>query len=278
MRLRTIRRFAAIGVLMAGCSVDAQLGTEAVHHDAPTVGSADSAVSGATDSGQIAPRATTGGVGACAGNECAGQSGAGGCARTACNEGGGAGGYVGAGGNVTRGKDGSSTGGARSGGATSDAASPARDASTRPSPCKFTVDVDTITARGPYAPDNTAAIWVQTFAGKFVKTLLLDGTIRANALVHWIAVSNLNKVDAVTGATRLAQGPLTATWNCTDTSEAEVPDGSYAVCVTFAEGCIDQPVCTSSPMDCLVVEKGAAAATFRGQDTANFSNFVVTYR
>jgi hypothetical protein len=269
-----------MGVLMAGCSVDAQLGTEAVHHDAPTVGSADGAVSGATDSGQIAPRATTGGVGACAGNECAGQSGAGGCAGTACSEGGGAGGYVGTGGNVTRGKGGSSTGGAESGGTTTDAASPERDASTRSSPCTFTVNVDTTTANGLYAPTNTAAIWVQTSAGKFVKTLLLDGTIRANSLMHWISVSASNKVDAITGATRRSHGPLAATWDCTDTSEAEVPDGSYSVCVTFAESsCFGQPpVCSSSPMDCLVVEKGTAAATFRGQDTANFSNFTVSYR
>jgi hypothetical protein len=31
-------------------------------------------------------------------------------------------------------------------------------------------------------------------------------------------------------------------------------------------------------MDCVFFEKGPAAATVRGQDTANFSGFVLTYR
>jgi flagellar hook assembly protein FlgD len=150
----------------------------------------------------------------------------------------------------------------------------------RPPACEVTVNVVTATAGGEFAPRNTAAVWVQTLSGKFEKTLSEYGVAMRRSLVHWTSISGSNTVDAVTGATRAAHGPLSTTWDCTDTTETEVPDGAYEVCVTFAEGWCDntQPACSSSPMQCVVFEKGPAAATVHGQDTANFSGFVVTYR
>ena len=122
-------------------------------------------------------------------------------------------------------------------------------------PCNFVFQVTTVTAGGKYAPHNVTAIWIQTQAGEFVKTLRLWGLIMLRDATSWTAVSMGARVDAVTGATRNSHGRVRATWNCTDNAQEPVPDGPYQVCVTFAESNTVPP--PTSPFICGAFEKGA---------------------
>jgi hypothetical protein len=149
----------------------------------------------------------------------------------------------------------------------------------RPPACDVTVEVVTITVNGTFAPHNVGAIWVQTPSGAFEKTLYTWGGPSLPRATNWLAVSGGNKVDAVSSATRPGHGPLSASWNCTDASEAVVPDGSYDVCITFAESnCIPQMASCAGPIECVTFMKGTSASTVTAPDTANFSSFVIRYR
>lgn len=107
-----------------------------------------------------------------------------------------------------------------------------------PATCLVSFAVTTVTMNGRYAPHNSGAIWIETASGSFVKTLNFwgyTGGLRSTYAVAWTESSKGNLVDAVTAATRATHGPLSATWNCTDTVEHRVPRGNYRVCVTLAE-------------------------------------------
>jgi hypothetical protein len=49
----------------------------------------------------------------------------------------------------------------------------------------LTLDFTTVNQRGRYAPQNVGAVWIETDAGMFVKTLERWGQIRANHLTRW---------------------------------------------------------------------------------------------
>jgi hypothetical protein len=144
--------------------------------------------------------------------------------------------------------------------------------STDPSKCTFTFDVTTVTAHGFYGPKNVGAIWITDANKKFVKTLAAWGKQRLYNATPWETASGGNVVDVVTGATRLTQGPLTAKWDCTDTSHKAVADGMYAVNVTFAEA---ESLFTMPPSASVQFTKSPAGADVMGQDTANFTGMHV---
>jgi len=141
--------------------------------------------------------------------------------------------------------------------------------------CTFQFDVTTVTAHGTYAPANVGAIWITDSSNKFVKTLQTWGYIRLNNATPWVQSSNNNKVDAVTGATRLAHGALSTHWNCTNTSEAAVPDGQYTVNVTFAESDALLFFGGTAPSASVKFTKGPAGDDVMGTNTANFTGMHV---
>jgi hypothetical protein len=137
--------------------------------------------------------------------------------------------------------------------------------------CTFSFDVTTVTARGRFAPHNVGAIWISDPSNKFVKTLRYWGTVELQQATAWTRAAAGNKVDAVSGATRVAHGPLTASWNCTDVSEAPVSDGNYAVHVTFTESDAN-PFAPGPAIEASVpFTKSAGGADVTAQDTANFT-------
>lgn len=107
--------------------------------------------------------------------------------------------------------------------------------SVTPGSCAFTFSVTTVTYNGKYGPSNVGAIWIEDASGTFVKTLREWGFIRQVNLIEWKAVSSGNEVDAITGATRTAEGATTGSWNCTNVSESRVPNGQYSICIEIAE-------------------------------------------
>ncbi len=105
---------------------------------------------------------------------------------------------------------------------------------------KLSVSISTSETGGKYAPKNVIAIWIENETGDFIKTLLVYGNKRLTHLNTWQESTNnagteYNKVDAVTGATRLKHGELTCSWDGTDYNKALVPDGKYYLCMELTD-------------------------------------------
>jgi len=99
---------------------------------------------------------------------------------------------------------------------------------------ELTFTVRTITDNGTYSPKHVLAIWVEDADG-FVKSRLVRANQRKQYLYKWMASSNNNVVDATTGATLSSHQTHTVTWDCTDLTGAEVPDGEYHIYVEFTD-------------------------------------------
>lgn len=92
----------------------------------------------------------------------------------------------------------------------------------------------TVTANGNYAPKHVLAVWVEDENG-FIKSRLVRANNRKQYLYTWIAASNYNDADAVTGATISSHQTHTIIWDCTDLEGIEVADGNYTIHIEFTE-------------------------------------------
>ncbi|MEE4258497.1 MAG: DUF2271 domain-containing protein [Bacteroidales bacterium] len=99
---------------------------------------------------------------------------------------------------------------------------------------EVTLSFRTVTANGNYAPRHVLAVWVEDESG-FVKSRLVRANNRKQYLYTWIAASNYNEVDAVTGSTISSHQTHTVVWDCLDLEGMEVPDGTYTVHIEFTE-------------------------------------------
>ncbi len=99
----------------------------------------------------------------------------------------------------------------------------------------LSVAFTTVTFDGKYAPRNVVAVWVTDEQGTFVKTLGVFATKRVKYLVTWLAASEGNAVDAVTGATFGAHAARKVSWDSTGVDGSVVPDGNYRVHIEFTE-------------------------------------------
>lgn len=144
---------------------------------------------------------------------------------------------------------------------------PAADACAR-------VEVTTISYRGEYAPENVGAIWITTASGAFVRTLDVWGSKRLKHAVAWLASSNGNDVDAVTGATRKSAGGRVVAWDCRDAAGAKVAPGAYVVHVEFTEenSSEDSP---PGPHRLLPFDVASAVSAASAPDEAAFSGLRV---
>jgi hypothetical protein len=88
---------------------------------------------------------------------------------------------------------------------------------------------------GRYAPRNVGAIWIETAAGAFVKTIERWGKTRARYITRWNASSGGNVVDAVTSATLSSHITHDRTWDLTDKMMCKVAAGDYRVMVEHTD-------------------------------------------
>lgn len=95
--------------------------------------------------------------------------------------------------------------------------------------------VRTVSYGGPYAPRNAGAIWITNSSNQFVKTLKVWAQTYRYTLVKWLANSGNNTSGAITSASLNSHQLHTVTWNGTNTSNTQSPDGSYNVNVEFTE-------------------------------------------
>ena len=79
------------------------------------------------------------------------------------------------------------------------------------------------------------AFWVTDANGVTVKNLRKDGRKRAGFLTQWKAVRMTTEIDGFSGATIGNWEPVTVTWDCRDTNNVVVPDGTYRFYVEFTD-------------------------------------------
>ncbi|MBP9205626.1 MAG: DUF2271 domain-containing protein [Kofleriaceae bacterium] len=94
---------------------------------------------------------------------------------------------------------------------------------------RLAITVTTTAAGGRYQPRNIGAIWIESGAGVFVKTVAQWGQIRARHLTAWRAASASNRVDAVTGPTLRSHMAHPVAWDLSAVDGCEVADGDYRV-------------------------------------------------
>lgn len=105
-----------------------------------------------------------------------------------------------------------------------------------PSPrTRLQIVVRTTPFNGRYKPRNVGAIWIETSAGAFVKTLEKWGKTRARYITRWNAASGGNVVDAVTSATLATHVTHDRTWDLTDKLGCPVAAGDYRVMVEHTD-------------------------------------------
>jgi len=137
----------------------------------------------------------------------------------------GTGGDLGAGGAAGGGAGGFGAGGSFGTGGTVDTGGTVGTGGTNSGNCNFRFDVTTKSYGGRFKPRNVGAIYIEDASGGFVKTLNVWGTIELGMLTDWQQLSAGNKTDAVSGATRGTDGPVSGSWNCTDVNHQPVPNG-----------------------------------------------------
>lgn len=101
---------------------------------------------------------------------------------------------------------------------------------------KVVVDVTTQSQGGRYSPRNIGAVWVENSQGQWVKTLAVWAWIRGRYLRRYLQVNpSNNTVDAMTSATLRTHQNHKLTWDLTDASGNEVPDGDYSIFIEVTE-------------------------------------------
>jgi len=133
----------------------------------------------------------------------------------------------------------------------------------------LTVSVLTVAPGGGYSPKNVVAIWIETNAGVFVKSLLVYANARKNDLTTWYPNSSGNVLDAVTGATQSSNATRSCTWNGTDVNRAVVIDGTYKVCMNIADG--------KTAFTSFTFTKGPTAVTLTPANVTGFSNISISW-
>ena len=133
----------------------------------------------------------------------------------------------------------------------------------------LSVSVLTVAPGGGYAPKNVVAIWIETNAGVFVKSLLVYANARKTDLTTWYPNSSGNVVNATTGATLSSNATRTCTWNGADIGGNMVIDGTYLVCMNIADG---RTAFASFPFT-----KGTTAVSLTPANVTGFSNISISW-
>ena len=141
----------------------------------------------------------------------------------------------------------------------------------------LTFSFTTTAHNGRYGSEHVVAVWIQDASNAFVKTNLrmanTNHTIN-NHLTVWKSKSNLNVVDAITGATYSSySSPISITWNGTDVSGKVVNDGTYSVWIeeSWDEGSSG----TSSTS--FSFTKSSNQISLTPANTANFTNITLNW-
>lgn len=128
---------------------------------------------------------------------------------------------------------------------------------------------------GNWGDKHMAAIWIQNNEDPsvFIKTNAKYG-YEDDHLTSWVAISDKNLVDAVTGATLTSYGPISAEWDGTDVSQSVVADGDYSVYIEMGWGVnkVDDHA-----VSMFTFTKGTSPQTLTPAGTSNFSGISLNW-
>lgn len=150
-------------------------------------------------------------------------------------------------------------------------------AAAKPKPMQLTIRFETSTTAGRFSPRNVHAVWVQTKAGNFVRTLDLWGERHAKQLTDFkAAVGDLAAaVQARTGATEKAYGAYTSRWNLMDAAGNRVPDGDYVVQFELTSDNADK---NKRHRASVPFTKNGTPATIELAEMGGYKNIVLDYQ
>ncbi len=131
------------------------------------------------------------------------------------------------------------------------------------------VVVRTTAVGGRYAPRNVGAIWIETSAGAYVKTVKRWANRRKGYLTSYMAVTGGDVTDAVSGATLSSHITHDVTWDLTDRNRCEIPPGNYRVAIELTDGNM-----TGAALR-IPFTKGATGSMSTPAETANFHNLLL---
>jgi hypothetical protein len=102
---------------------------------------------------------------------------------------------------------------------------------------RLSVEFETASYGGHYAPKNCGAVWIEDPEGRYVATPLLWAGIRSRTLFVWDARRcRSDRPDAITSATLDEHGKRhSATWDGRDHAGEIVPDGRYVLNIEVTE-------------------------------------------
>jgi len=137
--------------------------------------------------------------------------------------------------------------------------------------------VRTTSYGGNYAPKHVLAIWIKDGVGNFVKSLKVRANSRKKHLVKWVASSNYNEVDAVTGATINSHTTHTVIWDCKDVAGNIVPDDDYQIWVEYTSENSNNNG-NPGPSNSIPFTKGNTSQIFSPPTQQYFKDMVVEYQ
>jgi hypothetical protein len=101
----------------------------------------------------------------------------------------------------------------------------------------LTVNYETQTLDGRYAPKNCEAVWVETVDGQYVATLEVTAGLRRPGLIYWQERACTQELgpDAITSATLREHKAHEVKWTGVDFMGRPMPDGPYKLYVEVTE-------------------------------------------
>lgn len=140
----------------------------------------------------------------------------------------------------------------------------------------LTVTYTTQSHGGPYAPTHVVAVWIETEAGAFVKTIDRWAGVRRQHLVAWTQKAGAADADAVSGATLNSHAqPLTRTWDLRDRQGQEIPDGTYTIRMELADSNANQAL--QNAQGTFTFTKTAAGSIQTGLSNGGFTNVTIEH-
>lgn len=134
-----------------------------------------------------------------------------------------------------------------------------------------TFTVTTLPSGGEYSPKNVFAVWIKNSSGTFIRSMKVMAANRIQYLYQWKQSSQLNNVDAVTGATLNSHQTHSITWDCKDLDGNVVSDGDYEFWVEFTEKD------GQGPYTHYTFTKSTSAVSHNYTDQTGFKNVSLTY-
>lgn len=138
------------------------------------------------------------------------------------------------------------------------------------------ITATTTTKAGQFAPNNVVAVWVESEAGAFVKTIDRWSGVRSQYLLEWNAKAGTGDVDSVSGASRLNHDtPLSITWKLKDRNKQVIPDGTYTIRMESTES--NSISVADNNEGTFTFTKGATAQTQTALSSGGFTNVTIEF-